>query len=203
MVKPAKKLDEYRRKRDLRKTPEPHGSHDAKPRTKKHPIFVIQKHQATQLHYDLRLEVDGVLASWAVPKGPSTDPRVRRLAVQVEDHPLDYASFEGNIPKGEYGGGTVIVWDRGFYGNLRLDSTGKAIPMSRCLREGRIEIWVEGDKLHGGYALVRTGMGDLRKNWLLIKMKDKAADARRKPTSTQPESVLSGRTLEEVAEDET
>jgi DNA ligase D-like protein (predicted 3'-phosphoesterase) len=200
-------LGEYRRKRDFRKSPEPAGAPKEGPRTnrsgrdkKTPPIFVIQKHAARSLHYDFRLEVDGVLASWAVPRGPSTDPKQKRLAVHVEDHPLDYADFEGIIPQNEYGGGTVIVWDKGFYGNLRQDENGREIPMSQALEDGHIEIWVEGEKLHGGYALIRTKMRGEHKNWLLVKMKDKAADARRNPTKTQPQSVLTGRTLEEIAE---
>ncbi len=161
------------------------------------PIFVIQKHDARTLHYDFRLEVDGVLKSWAVPKGPSTDPRTRRLAVAVEDHPLDYADFEGRIPNGEYGAGAVLVWDRGTYRNLRAEDD-EPVSMAEALRDGRVAVWLEGEKLRGGYALIRTGKGDDNR-WLLIKMKDEEADARRNPVSTQPESVLTGRTLEEIA----
>ncbi|MBD3366849.1 MAG: DNA ligase [Candidatus Eisenbacteria bacterium] len=193
---PSDRLKDYREKRDFRSTPEPSGGRSSGG----DPIFVIQKHDASTLHYDVRLEVDGVLKSWAVPKGPSTDPRVRRLAVPTEDHPLDYAGFEGVIPEGEYGAGTVIVWDRGTYRNLKEDDDGNEVPMDEGLEEGHATVWLEGEKLTGGYALIRTG-GD-GKRWLLIKMKDSEADARRNPVSTEPESVLSGRTIEEVAESE-
>ena len=160
------------------------------------PIFVVQKHQATALHYDFRLEVGGVLKSWAVPKGPSTDPRDKRLAVPTEDHPLDYIGFEGVIPKGEYGGGSVIVWDTGTYRNIST-SKGTPISMDIALERGHVGVWLEGHKLLGGYALTRVARGR-DERWLLVKMRDEAADARRNPVSTQPESVLSGRTVEEL-----
>lgn len=194
----------YRSKRDFRKSPEPSGKGKGRPRFKKsgNPIFVIQKHDASSLHYDFRLEVDGVLKSWAVPKGPSTDPREKRLAVAVEDHPLDYADFEGVIPEGEYGGGTVIVWDAGPYRNLRSDDEGGEMSVKDSLEDGLAEVWLEGKKLQGGYALVHSRLGGKDENWLLVKIKDSRADARRNPVSTQPESVLTGRTIEEVAEEE-
>ncbi len=188
-------LNSYKNKRDFANTPEPAG--DARPTVDK-PIFVIQKHDASTLHYDFRLEVDGVLKSWAVPKGPSTNPRLRRLAVPTEDHPMEYADFEGVIPEGEYGGGTVLVWDRGTYRNLRQEDE-KPVSMSEALAQGRVAVWLEGKKLRGGYALIRTGKSDDAR-WLLIKMKDEEADARRNPVSTQPESVLTGRTIEEIAQ---
>ncbi len=162
-------------------------------------IFVIQKHAARTLHYDFRLEVDGVLKSWAVPKGPSTDPRVKRLAVPTEDHPLEYAQFEGAIPGGQYGAGTVLVWDTGTYRNLKEeDPDYEPMSMADALASGLVAVWLEGHKLRGGYALVRTGRGEDNR-WLLIKMKDEGADARRNPVSTQPESVLTGQTTEEIA----
>lgn len=194
-------LRRYRSRRDFRRSPEPSGGASEKGRRGR-PIFVIQEHAATRLHYDFRLEVGGVLKSWAVPKGPSTDPRDKRLAVAVEDHPLDYADFEGVIPAGEYGGGTVLVWDAGSYRNLRRDEGGDEVPMGRALEEGQVEVWLEGKKLRGGYALVHNRMGGKEENWLLVKMKDEAADARRNPTHTEPESVLSGRTLREIAQEE-
>jgi DNA ligase D-like protein (predicted 3'-phosphoesterase) len=160
------------------------------------PVFVVQKHQARSLHYDFRLEVEGALASWAVPKGPSTDPRDKRLAMRVEDHPLDYGDFEGVIPEGSYGAGTVIVWDTGSYRNLtRRD--GVEVPMAEALENGHAVVWLEGRKLRGGYALTRTG-GGAKEKWLLVKKRDEQADARRNPVSTQPESVLSGKTIEEM-----
>ena len=186
-----RKLDRYRAKRDLSRSGEPAGSRRRQAR-RSDPMFVIQKHAARNLHYDLRLEVDGVLASWAVPKGPSTDPREKRLAVQVEDHPLDYGDFEGVIGKGLYGAGSVIVWDTGVY--LPLGDE----PMSEALERGHVSVWLEGQKLRGGYTLQRTRGGD-KPQWLLVKRRDEEADARRRPASTQPESVLSGRTVEQVA----
>ncbi len=164
------------------------------------PIYVIQKHAARALHYDFRLQVGGVLASWAVPKGPSTDPRDKRLAVPVEDHPLDYAFFEGVIPEGRYGAGVVLVWDAGSYRNL-AGETGREASMEESLAKGRVAVWIEGRKLRGGYALVRTGEGG-EARWLLIKMDDEEADRRRNPVSTEPRSVLSGRTIEEIAREE-
>jgi len=161
------------------------------------PIFVIQKHAATTLHYDFRLEVDGVLKSWAVPKGPSTDPRVKRLAMAVEDHALDYADFEGLLG-GDYGAGAVIVWDTGPYRN-RTERDGEEVPIGRALADGHAVVELEGRKLRGRYALTRTDT-EPRERWLLVKVRDDEADARRNPVSTEPESVLTGRTIEQVAE---
>jgi DNA ligase D-like protein (predicted 3'-phosphoesterase) len=189
------KLKSYRGKRDFRRTGEPQGGE--RPPSDQ-PIFVIQKHDASTLHYDFRLEVEGVLKSWAVPKGPSTDPRVRRLAIPTEDHPLEYADFEGTIPQGEYGAGTVLVWDTGPYRNLRAEKEDGRLSMPQSLEDGQVEVWLDGTKLQGGYVLIRTGKGDDAR-WLLIKMNDEEADARRNPTSTEPESVLTGRTLVEIA----
>lgn len=198
----SRRLRWDRERRDFERSGEPSGSRRRASARTGHPIFVIQEHAARRLHYDFRLEAHGVLKSWALPRGPSTDPREKRLAVAVEDHALDYADFEGVIPEGEYGGGTVIVWDTGRYRNLRRDEDGHEIPMARALDEGQVEIWLEGKKLRGGYALLHTRTGGKEENWLLVKMKDEGADARRNPARTQRESVLSGRTLEEVAEEE-
>jgi len=154
--------------------------------------FVIQLHDASQRHYDFRLEVDGVLKSWAVPKGPSTDPSEKRLAVEVDDHDLDYADFEGVIPEGEYGAGTVMVWDSGSYRNL---AEGRSV--AEGLKDGLTEVWLDGEKIRGGYALKRIRGGD-KPQWLLIKMRDEAADARRNPVSTETHSVKSGRTLGQI-----
>jgi DNA ligase D-like protein (predicted 3'-phosphoesterase) len=155
------------------------------------PRFVIQQHAASTLHYDFRLEVDGVLRSWAVPRGPSTDPSEKRLAVEVDDHSLEYAGFEGTIGSG-YGAGAVIVWDAGSYRVL-----GEDVDAGEALDAGHLSFWLEGEKLRGGYTLHRTSAG-AKPQWLLIKRRDEQADARRRPTSTQPESVVSGRTIEEV-----
>ncbi len=187
---PNDRLSRYRAKRDFERTGEPEGS--KRPRGSS-PLYVIQKHAASSLHYDLRLEIDGTLASWAVPKGPSMDPRDKRLAVEVEDHPIDYGDFEGVIGKGLYGAGAVIVWDTGTYRMVHEDETA-----GEARERGHLSVWLEGEKLRGGYTLRRTRGGD-KPQWLLVKRRDEAADARRNPVSTQPESVLSGRTVEDVA----
>jgi DNA ligase D-like protein (predicted 3'-phosphoesterase) len=158
---------------------------------------VVHQHDATTLHYDFRLEAAGVLKSWAVPKGPSTNPRDKRLAMPTEDHPLDYFDFEGVIAEGQYGAGPVIVWDAGTYRSL-TEEDGKPVPVERAVEDGHVAVWLEGRKLRGGYALTRIGRGK-RGRWLLVKMDDEEADARRKPVKSQPESVVSGRTVEEVA----
>lgn len=196
-------LRTYRKKRDFGKTTEPEGeSVPSAPAGAPQPrrVFVIQKHDATALHYDFRLEVDGILKSWAVPKGPSLDPRQRRLAMPTEDHPMDYATFEGVIPKGQYGAGPVIVWDAGVYHNLEVDPRGKEVPMAKCVEQGRVEVLLTGRKIVGAFALVRAGTDPRgRARWLMIKMKDQHADARRHPVSSKPRSVLSDRTIEQVA----
>jgi DNA ligase D-like protein (predicted 3'-phosphoesterase) len=191
---PKKSLEEYRGKRDFRHTPEPTGR---RKRAAAAPIFVIQKHYSSHLHYDFRLEVDGVLKSWAVPKGPSTDPQEKRLAVPTEDHPLDYARFEGVIPKGEYGAGTVLVWDTGPYRNL-TEKKGVPVSLGSAVAHGHLKVWLEGVRLKGGYALTRFKTGK-DEAWLLVKADDGEADPARDPLSTEPASVLSGRTLEEIA----
>lgn len=192
------KLEEYHKKRDFRRTKEPPGGNN---QSSDKPIFVIQKHDASNLHYDFRIEIEGVLKSWAIPKGPSTDPSEKRLALPTEDHPLEYADFEGVIPEGEYGAGPVLVWDTGPYRNLRAEKDDESLSMQQSYDEGKLEIYLEGQKLEGGYALIRTGDGEDAR-WLLIKMDDEQADARRNPTSTEPNSVLTGRSLEEVREEE-
>jgi DNA ligase D-like protein (predicted 3'-phosphoesterase) len=156
------------------------------------PRFVIQQHAARTLHYDFRLEAGGALKSWAVPKGLSTDPREKRLAVQVEDHQIGYADCEGAIGSG-YGAGRVIVWDRGTWRSL---TDG---PVEEALERGHLSFWLEGEKLRGGWTLHRT-RGGAKPQWLVIKRRDEGADARRDPVSTQPESVLSGRTLDEIGD---
>jgi len=196
------RLGRYRSRRDFRRTPEPRGGEGEGFRKDRNPIFVIQQHDASSMHWDFRLEVDGALRSWALPKGPSTDPSEKRLAVATEDHPLSYADFEGVIPEGEYGGGAVIVWDAGPYKSLSQGDDGETLELGKALERGQAEVWLEGRKLRGGYALVHAKPGGDENAWLLIKMKDEGADARRNPTSSEPESVLSGRTVKEVAREE-
>jgi bifunctional non-homologous end joining protein LigD len=181
-------LAEYKKKRRFNVTPEPGPKEKS---SELGNIFVVQKHRATQLHYDFRLEADGVLKSWAVPKGPSLDPSVKRLAMQVEDHPVDYADFEGVIPEGEYGGGTVMVWDYGVYAPENVSK------VSDGLKKGDLKFVLLGKKLKGSFVLVRTR----ERQWLLIKHRDEYAKEE-EIAETQPFSVLSKRTLAEIAEDE-
>ena len=187
-------LEEYRKKRNFKRTPEPAGREKSRKSGK--PVFVVQKHQATRLHYDFRLEIGGVLASWAVPKGPSLNPADKRLAIRTEDHPIEYADFEGNIPEGEYGAGTVMVWDRGTY---ELDTDGSA---AKRLTEGELKFVLHGQRLKGGFVLIRSNSKSpgsrRRENWLLIKRKDEYAD-RSWNIDNYDRSVLTGRTLEEIA----
>lgn len=184
-----KKLEKYTKKRNFEKTPEPKA---AIKKSHKKNLFVIQQHHASHMHYDFRLEIDGVLKSWAIPKGPSTDPQQKRLAAETEDHPLDYATFEGIIPEG-YGAGTVIVWDTGTYENV-TEKDEKKIPIDKAYEHGHIKMVLHGKKLQGEYAL--TKFRD--KNWLLVKVNDEYADARRNPTSSEPESVLSKTTIKKL-----
>ena len=167
----AEKLSEYRRKRDFQRTTEP--SDGGRPNAAQ-PIYVIQRHDASTLHYDVRLEIDGVLVSWAVPKGPLEQPGQRHLAVPTEDHPLSYADFAGRIPKGEYGAGTVEIWDRGTYRNLRAEIEGEEpVSMADTLAEGKIEVYLQGQKLDGRYAFIRmANSDDDEPQWLMLKMKD-------------------------------
>ena len=187
-------LKRYREKRDFGRTPEPAGGSAP---SGEHPIFVIQKHAASTLHYDFRLEVDGVLRSWAVPKGPSTNPPEKRLAVPTEDHPMEYAGFEGVIPEGEYGGGTVMVWDRGTYRNLKAQA-GNGMTMAEALAKGHAAIWLEGEKLKGGFNLIRTG-GPGKPRWLLVKIDDDVAEPGLDITTALPDSAVTGRSIEQIA----
>jgi bifunctional non-homologous end joining protein LigD len=187
-------LDEYQRKRRFAKTTEPKGAVPKQAARK--PRFVIHKHDASRLHYDLRLEMDGVLKSWAVPKGPSLNPAEKRLAVMVEDHPIEYRDFEGVIPEPEYGAGTVMIWDEGTYQVTDEQPAGEA------LARGALKFMLFGRKLKGGWLLVRTRWRGEDKNWLLIKEKDEAARPGGDILKQEPDSARSGRTMEEIAEQE-
>jgi bifunctional non-homologous end joining protein LigD len=186
-------LNEYRKKRDFKVSPEPSGDQPAAKPSPSDLIYVVQKHRATQLHYDFRLEWDGTLLSWAVPKGPSLDPSTKRLAMQVEDHPVDYASFEGVIPESEYGGGTVMVWDTGTWSPESPD-------VAAALKKGDLKIQLHGKKLKGSWVLVRTrGFGSSTKtSWLLIKHRDEfATDV--DVAEEMPRSAVSNRLLADIA----
>jgi bifunctional non-homologous end joining protein LigD len=190
-------LEDYRLKRKFTETPEPAG----RPRrNSKRPIFVVQKHAASRLHYDVRLAINGVLVSWAVPKGPSMNPAEKRLAVRTEDHPLEYAEFEGVIPQGQYGAGTVMVWDTGSY--EPLDGN----PPSEQLARGKINVVLHGTKLRGGFTLFQTGMrptdASQKERWLLVKHRDEYADPSWDIESPHLDrSALTGRSLKEIEND--
>ncbi|MEA2909241.1 MAG: hypothetical protein QOJ15_1322 [Bradyrhizobium sp.] len=187
-------LEEYRRKRRFTDTPEPSGRVPRGDRTR---IFVVQKHAARRLHYDFRLAINGVLVSWAVPKGPSMNPDDKRLAIRTEDHPLEYADFEGVIPEGQYGAGTVLGWDRGGY------ESQHGLPPDKQLASGKIDIVLQGKKLRGGFTLVRPGTDSIdrgqQERWLLIKQRDEHADPSWNVESPRlARSVLTGRSLKEI-----
>jgi bifunctional non-homologous end joining protein LigD len=195
---PREQLTEYRRKRDFRKTAEPEGS----PRPKKHLKkleFVIQKHAASHLHFDLRLELDGVMKSWAVPKGPAPDPAIKRLAMQVEDHPIEYNTFEGTIPRGEYGGGTVMLWDRGWY---EPEKGGGEDGVREGYRKGDLKVVFHGKRMKGSWVLVRTrgwgGSGGGKPSWLMIKHRDEHAESGDALVERYTTSVISKRTMEQI-----
>jgi DNA ligase D-like protein (predicted 3'-phosphoesterase) len=160
------------------------------------PVFVVQRHDATNLHFDVRLEIDGVLVSWAVPKGPSLNPADKRLAHRTPDHALDHADFEGRIDSG-YGAGTVVVWDTGTFDNLTR-TKGVVVPIEEALAAGHLKVELHGEKLTGAFAFTHTKMGGDDANWMMVKVDDEAADRRRRPTSTENRSVLSGRTNEDL-----
>jgi bifunctional non-homologous end joining protein LigD len=188
----------YKKKRSFKKTPEPEGKKKSSPKGLK---FVVQKHDATQLHYDFRLEMEGVLKSWAVPKGPSLNPQDKRLAMMVEDHPYDYRTFEGTIPEGNYGAGTVMVWDEGTYGALGYED--EAIKKQEKilleeLKKGDVKIVLHGEKVKGAFALVKMkGRGE--NTWLLIKKQDDKATE--KDITKKDKSVKTGRSLNQIAEE--
>ena len=189
-------LKEYHRKRRFNVTPEPAGEEKLRASRSKKLAYVIQKHRATALHYDFRLEWNGVLLSWAVPKGPSLDPSVKRMAMPTEDHPLEYAKFEGIIPSGEYGGGTVMIWDNGTWEPEVPD-------VDTSLKKGDLKFRLHGKKLQGSWVLVRLRPrgGDSRAGWLLIKHRDEHASTE-DIAEQEPRSVVSSRLLFEIARDD-
>lgn len=188
-------VEKQHKERDFTRTAETSGTTELPQEGEQHTRrFVVQKHHARSLHYDLRLEEDGVLKSWAIPKGPSLDPADKRLAVEVEDHPLEYGDFEGTIPEGEYGAGRVIVWDRGTF----IPASGEE-SFGEMLAKGATRIRLSGEKLNGGFALVRTRWGGKGNNWLLIKERDEHARSGYDVTAMEARSVLSGRDVDELA----
>jgi bifunctional non-homologous end joining protein LigD len=188
-------LAEYKAKRDFSKTAEPAGG-TVRARKAARLRFVIQKHAASHLHFDFRLELDGVMKSWAVPKGPSYDPSIKRLAMQVEDHPIEYNTFEGTIPKGEYGGGTVMLWDRGTY---EPEEGGGIEALRDGYERGDLKIRMHGERMQGGWVLVRMKRPGARAQWLLIKHRDELATSKLDVVAEVMTSVKSGRTMEEIA----
>jgi DNA ligase D-like protein (predicted 3'-phosphoesterase) len=195
------RLRDYRGKRDFDRTGEPRGRGAS---AGDGPRFVVQIHDASTMHFDFRLQVDDVLKSWSVPKGPSADPKDKRLAVPTEDHPLEYEEFEGVIPRGEYGGGTVIVWDHGTYEPLSHDRRGRPVDFAESLERGHATFRLSGSKLHGEYALTRfrgDGSGDGEEAWLLVKRAGEAARTQGAPDPRRARSATSGRTLAQVAAD--
>jgi bifunctional non-homologous end joining protein LigD len=196
-VDATQQLAEYRRKRDFEKTAEPAGGR-AKPR-RKALRFVIQKHAARNLHFDLRLELDGVMKSWAVPKGPSVDPADKRLAMHVEDHPIEYNTFEGIIPPGEYGGGTVMLWDRGTY-TTPEKLADPVEHLRKAYDKGDFKFQLKGKRLQGSWVLVRMRRSEGEKTpWLLIKHRDEYARPGADIVAEVTTSVKSGRTMEQIA----
>lgn len=194
MAKPKKAdtLKKYRARRVFTQTPEPRG---VKKKSKNSALFVVHKHAASHLHYDVRLEIGGVLVSWAVPKGPPGKRGIKRLAIQTEDHPYNYHDFEGVIPEGNYGAGTVMVWDTGTFENIK-EQHGKPVSLAQCLRNGQVEVNLYGKKLHGSYALVKTKLG-----WLMMKIQDKNIAKRVGKKVARNVSALTGRTMAQIRKD--
>jgi bifunctional non-homologous end joining protein LigD len=189
-------LTEYNEKRQFDQTPEPAGTGGSSGEGSLR--FVVQKHRASRLHYDFRLEVDGVLKSWAIPKGPSLDPSQRRLAMMVEDHPYDYREFEGVIPEGNYGAGAVVLWDEGTYHALGIEDRAEGeAALRKGLEKGDLKFVLEGQKLQGEFALVKMRKGNEENNWLLLKKKD--GHATDEDVLEQDRSVRTGKSLEEIA----
>jgi DNA ligase D-like protein (predicted 3'-phosphoesterase) len=201
-------LSEYRAKRDFTRTAEPSGAGtpdptaptDALPDGVETGAFVVQQHDATRMHYDFRLEVGGVLKSWAVPRGPSLDPGQKRLAVPTEDHPLEYRHYEGTIPRGSYGAGPTLIWDHGTYVNVSHHQ-GRLMDMESALTKGHVSVWLRGEKLSGAWSLTRMEhTRDGKEAWLLVKQKDGGAEPGSDVTMDKPRSVVSGLTISEMKE---
>lgn len=196
-------LKTYRQRRQLKKTApyEPYGS--IKKKKSEQPLFAIQKHDASRLHYDFRLEIDGVLKSWAVPKGVPTQYGIKRLAIPTDDHPYDYAHFEGMIPQGKYGGGTVMVWDIGTYENIK-EKNDAIVPIDSCYQQGTIEVFLEGKKTYGAFALIKTKPLYNKETWLLMKIKSPSWLHKKrisKKKVARDKSALTGRTMTQIARD--
>jgi DNA ligase D-like protein (predicted 3'-phosphoesterase) len=195
-------LKTYRKRRGLTKTkklPEPYGS--IKKKKTKLPLFVIQMHDASHLHYDFRLEIDGVLKSWAVPKGVPTEMGIRRLAMPTDDHPMEYGHFEGIIPEGHYGGGTVMVWDIGTFENIKTHN-GNPVSLEDSYKKGTVEIFIYGKKIWGPYALIKTKGLSNKESWILLKMKPRKGFGVRKGKAVKKNiSAISGRTLKQIEQD--
>ena len=191
-------LKNYMNKRNFSVTPEPQES-QTKIEDANYPIFVIQKHDATRLHYDFRLEIGGVLKSWSIPKGPSTNPKDKRLAIPTEDHPMSYANFEGVIPEQQYGAGPVIVWDTGTFRNT-TEKNSKPISTEQGWEEGHLTFELFGHKLKGEWALTRFKTGE-DEAWLLIKKTDNEANPDKDIVKEEPQSVLSGKTIEALKQE--
>ncbi|MCB9493758.1 MAG: DNA ligase [Epsilonproteobacteria bacterium] len=193
------KLKTYRKKRDFSRSPEPKNNTPKSPSKKsKGPIFVVQLHHASHKHYDLRLEINRTLVSWAVPKGISNNTKIKRLAIPTENHPRSYARFEGVIPQGNYGAGTVMVWDYGTFKNIKK-TNGRPVALSTCLKNGQIEVCLKGKKLHGNFALIKTNKPQ-KGSWLLVKMKDAHAN---KAITDKTKSALTGRTMQQIKREAT
>ena len=195
-------LKKYRSRRQLKKTSkyEPYGK--IKRNKSSNPLYVVQKHDASHLHYDLRLEIDGVLKSWAVPKGIPTTRGVRRLAMPTDDHPMEYGDFEGIIPEGHYGGGTVMVWDTGTFENIK-EEKGELVPLAECYDRGTIEVFIMGKKIWGPYALIKTKGLTNKESWILLKMNPREGGPKRPKTKRVKKdvSVLTKRTMKKIADD--
>lgn len=203
MGKSEAHLAEYRRKRKFDRTAEPSGENQGGAGPGGRPVFVVQLHDARRMHYDFRLEADGVLKSWAVPKGPSNDPQVKRLATPTEDHPMEYRAFEGVIPEGEYGGGTVMVWDEGTYRNrTRAGRSGPEISLAEGVEKGHVSFVLEGHKLNGAFALTRMSGRTGSDDWLLVKKADRYAKSDAEADPRRLRSARTGRTLSRIAADE-